>query len=69
MKKPVKLGWLKSRTGLRGPCDGGGCQAWVLKGEWYWREGEFFRLCKHCASGSTVTTNGHSRVIPPPPEG
>ncbi len=42
--------WIKCRGLLRDPCDVAGCQAFVLKGEWYVRHPFLGVVCQRCAA-------------------
>lgn len=55
--------WIKARSDLWNPCDGGGCQRPILRGHWYYRAGQGFRLCEKCAAGSTWTEGGGVPVV------
>jgi hypothetical protein len=64
----IESKWIKARFDLRNPCDGGGCQAWIYRGDWYYRDGINFHLCEGCASGATLTQGGVVVEIGYPPK-
>lgn len=59
--------WIYARRDLAEPCDGAGCQSFILRGDWYYRATNGFRFCARCATGMYWTTSGTTYAAGAPP--
>lgn len=65
--------WIKATRQAQTMCEAAGCQKFIDRGEWYWRDGPCFAMCEACATdGGTWTSTGRDGLqvswkIPAPP--